>query len=141
MKGEEWRKFWRAARQRMTEAEELFNARHDYKYKYNLVSMYLAGYAVECALKALLLKVTPLGQHKKLAKEYFCGSKGHDFGELKALLQRQGQRMPAQVTTEFFRFSAWSTDMRYEVGYKDRRETTQFLEAAKNVLAWVKRCL
>src|SRR5438105_1342271 len=82
----EIRLFQRAADQRLTTAE--FRLEHGYY----LDAVYLAGYSVECALKALILKRTArrdfAAMWVSLTK---VGSKGHDYDYLKELLKRQNK--------------------------------------------------
>jgi len=68
------RLFQRIADQRLATAEFLL------KHGYNLDAMYLAGYTVECALKALILRWTPRqGFAVMLERLTRAGVKGHDF--------------------------------------------------------------
>src|SRR5260370_32384367 len=75
------RLFQRAAAQRLRAAELLFD------HNFHLESIYIAGYVVECALKALILKRTPQNRYRTVWKQITeVGSKGHDFEYLRGFL-------------------------------------------------------
>jgi hypothetical protein len=67
------RKFLRAAEQRMKAAEFLFD------HGFWLDSVYLGGYAVECALKALILERTADNVYAAMYDAITKGSIAHDF--------------------------------------------------------------
>ena len=73
--------FQRAARQRLSTAEFLLGNR------YNLDAMYLAGYAVECTLKALILDATPTGHRAETLRMISSGKKMHDTEVLGGILK------------------------------------------------------
>src|SRR5947199_295584 len=135
-RGRHVRLFQRAADQRLTTAG--FLLKHD---GFDLDAVYLVGYAVECALKALILRWTP---QRKLADALpqltQVGAKGHDFEYLKEILkQRRGGRgkTDPQVLGELARHlkevASWSTDLRYQVGTLKPKEARAFLRAARAV--------
>jgi len=66
------RRFYRVAYQRLEEAETLNEA------GYSRGAVYLAGYTVECILKALILAAVPESQHDDVSAE-FRGSRAHSF--------------------------------------------------------------
>src|SRR5262245_27399373 len=85
----EIRRFLSAARQGLDTALFLL------KHQYNLLdAMYLAGYAVECGLKSLILRWTRKGDFSSVLSDLIeVGKKGHDFEYLKGLLKkRMGKR-------------------------------------------------
>lgn len=129
------RKYLRAAEQRYTAAEVLF---HEGR---NLESMYLAGYVVECATKALILARTSPKDRSNVMLEAFRGRRGHDYEELKAMLRQRQCTIPLPIAVLFRRISSWSTDLRYEVGFVPTKDAEQFLAAAKDIMDWVKRSL
>jgi HEPN domain-containing protein len=124
------RDFQRAARQRLSTAEFLLN------HRYNLDAMYLAGYAVECTLKALILHVTPKGDRKDILKKISSGKKMHEPEVLGDLLKKGGRPIPLDLVKRFRR-SGWSTALRYETGRTDTGETRAFLRTAKAAYDWV----
>jgi len=132
------RLFQRAADQRLTTAEFLVAQRDG---GFDLDAVYLAGYAVECALKALILRWTP---HRKVADVMQeltgVGAKGHSFEYLKALLKqrRGGKGKPdpeilGPLARELKDVTSWSTDLRYQVGTVRPKEARAFLRAARAV--------
>ena len=66
------RKFYRVAYQRFEEAEVLFEAGYD------IGAMYLAGYAIACILKTLILEATPEKEHAVVEAE-FRGQRAHVY--------------------------------------------------------------
>lgn len=124
------RKFLRACDQRLTAAECLLeNGIH-------LDAIYLAGYAVECGLKALILKRTPQNKYAAIWKKLTAvGAKGHDFEYLKQLVKQRSQ-IESRVAESLSRVATWSTDLRYEVGYVPFRDAEAFLKAAKEIRDW-----
>jgi HEPN domain-containing protein len=130
----EVRRFHRVALQRFGDAEILqANDR-------TTGAMYLAGYAVECVLKALLLAHVPAGRHGRLV-ESFRGKIGHSFEWLAQELRRRGVRFPAEVLRSLRRVNSWSTDLRYNAGKQKLSETRAFLDATVQVVQWVERKL
>ncbi len=104
---------------------------------------YLAGYCVECALKACIAKLTQ--RHEFPNKERNQQSYGHKFGELlKAAVLEQAHREEAQRDSAFLRH--WnvvqlrSPDRRYLLN--DPTAARELIEAVSNpkhgVLRWIK---
>jgi HEPN domain-containing protein len=125
------RDFQKAALQRLTTAEFLF------KNGYNLDAKYLAGYAIECALKALLLEVTPQADRARTLELISSGAKMHKPEILGDKLKDLKRPIPLGLVQKFRRF-AWSTDLRYQTGRTKSAETGGFLKAAKETCEWVK---
>jgi HEPN domain-containing protein len=128
------RDFQRAARQRLTTAEFLLENR------YNLDAMYLAGYAIECSLKALVLESTPAEDRNETLKRISSGKKMHDPEILGGILKNLNHAIPLDLVKRLRR-SSWSTSLRYESGRKDTGETRGFLRTAKTIIDWVERQL
>ena|SRR6266404_1519144 len=129
------RKFLRAAGQRMKAAEFLL------ANGFHLDSIYLGGYAVECALKSLILKRTPHSLYEGVFNSITRGVIAHNFGFLRARLQRPPLNcsIPDSIAVGFMRVSAWSTNLRYETKAVDEEDARQFLDAAREILAWAMR--
>jgi len=125
----ESRRFYRAAQQRFADAEFLFGSDR------TTGAVYLAGYGVECMLKALLLALLK-GRRQRAMLDSFRGRKAHDFVWLKAEFQKLGHSIPSEVSRQLVRVSSWSTDMRYVPGTIRKREAQAFLDAAAAVIAW-----
>ena len=66
------RDFQSAAKQRWTTAEFLLGS------NYTLDVMYLAGYTMECSLKALILEITAPPDRAEILKKISSGKKMHD---------------------------------------------------------------
>src|SRR5271156_1951905 len=66
------RRFWRSAQQRFLDSQFLLQAGR------TTGAVYLAGYGVECMLKALLIESTAKGRRADLVKS-FRGAKAHDY--------------------------------------------------------------
>src|SRR5438876_2241073 len=105
----EVRRFYQVAVQRMEDARVLLDGQR------TTGAMYLAGYAAECALKALLLASVPLAQQSALVKS-FRGRIWHDLAWLKRQLVGKGVNIPADPDRRLIRVSTWSTDLRYTAG-------------------------
>lgn len=128
------RDFQRAALQRLGTAEFLLNN------TYTLDAQYLAGYTVECSLKALILEVTPVTDRADQLKNLYSGAKMHRPEVLLDILRTKGIRMPLILVRRFRRF-VWSTDLRYETGRRDKGETRAFLKTAQETYEWVEKTL
>jgi HEPN domain-containing protein len=127
------RLFERAAQQRLAAAELLFT--HDFY----LDAIYLAGYTVECSLKALILRRTPRGDFEAMNEQLTeVGAKGHDLEYLKKILKKQlrgGGRSDREalgaLAVHWKALITWSTDLRYEVRKVRRREAEHYLDAVR----------
>ena len=86
--------FYRIAAQRLPEARWILDTSDG---TFTTVAVYIGGYAVECALKAVLLARTPRTRHQKV-KETFRGQVGHDFDWLRAQIRARGVSLPVEVT-------------------------------------------
>ena len=107
---------------------------------FRLQAMYLAGYAVECALKAMVVSRTPVKRQNQLL-DTFRGSVSHDFEHLKARLARLKCGIPAEVVARMRPIATWSTDLRYAVGLREYDEASAFVDAADAVVKWMERSL
>jgi HEPN domain-containing protein len=133
---EEWiKRFLKAAQQRYTTSEHL-NDQGMY-----VDQMYLTGYVVECALKALILKDTPDSDRQAALDDLRRGAAAHDYERLKGIYQRGGRQFPLEGTKILRRPVKyhWTTALRYQVGRGNREEASTFLRDAKEFLEWVER--
>ena len=126
------RQYMRAARQRLRSGEAL---RSQDQW---LDAIYLAGYAVECALKALLLSNLPVSRRRRTS---FTGRGWHDFERLKFELSRRGVNFPPAVVNALRTVRTWSTDLRYSAGPGNPSEALDFLESATIIVHWVEERL
>lgn len=98
--------------------------------------MYLAGYAVECALKALILERTAPADRYQVLQDITSGRKMHDLEALRGRLRRLNRTIPLEINRRLRR-STWSTALRYESGRGDTGETVAFLKTARAIIDWV----
>lgn len=130
------RKFQRAATQRLKASALLL------EHGFHLEAVYIAGYSVECVLKALILSRTPQSLLAPMVtKVTKAGAKGHDFEFLKGILVRKPIQcvIPPEAAELLELVANWSTDLRYDVGQLDRGEAEQFTEAAAKIVDWCMR--
>jgi HEPN domain-containing protein len=125
------RDFLRAATQRLTTAHFLST------HRYNIDASYLAGYAIECALKALILDSTAPSDREAMLKTITSGKRMHNYEVLGDILKRLGRPIPLVLAIRFRRWH-WSTDLRYEYGRGNTSETKGFLRTAGLAYDWVK---
>lgn len=128
----EARRFYRCAIQRYEEARVLRKA------ELTTGAVYLAGYAIECILKSLILDSAPRsGRDDVLAS--FRGNVAHDFEWLRArYLDHGGARLPKAITRDFTLAASWSTELRYVPRGIGPVDADAFLNAAASILDWAK---
>jgi HEPN domain len=126
----EAQRFYRAAQHRLLDAQFLFSGER------NTAAVYLAGYAVECMLKALhLSNLAPKARKDTMAS--FRGTRAHDFEWLKTkYFKSGGPRFPKDVVGAFSLVSTWDTDLRYQEFMVAPGEAEVFLKAAETILGW-----
>lgn len=99
-------------------------------------AVYLAGYAVECMLKALILASVSKATLPTILAS-FRGAKAHDFGWLKQQYLKGGApAFPLPVARNFAQANTWTTELRYNPGTVKCREAVEFLKAAETILEW-----
>jgi len=126
----EARIFYQAALRRFEDAEFLLDGER------TTGAVYLAGYAVECMLKAMILSRTREKEQADVAAS-FRGVKAHDFGWLmKEYLARKGPQIPKAISRLFYLVNTWTTSIRYRPGAVRKREAIAFVRAAKDILSW-----
>jgi hypothetical protein len=127
----EARPFYRAARHRFEDAELLFEQERF------TGAVYLAGYCVECMLKALGIVGTAASRRPALVKE-FRGAKAHDYGWLKkkcSVFWKGG--LPSGLAMHFSRVNTWSTELRYDSRATREGEAREFLDSAAAIMKWI----
>jgi hypothetical protein len=127
------RKFFRVATHRFAEGQFLFEGER------SLASIYIAGYAIDCGLKALILATEPRNRRIELAAS-FRGSEWHNLNWLvEGSIQRGGSRRLREIRTDLTDVhDEWSVDLRYTAGQKTLREAERFVAATSRILEWVK---
>lgn len=129
------RDYYRVALNRLEDSEVLF------EQNYTTAAVYLAGYAIECITKALVLTRAPRNRQQDIFNS-FRGWQGHDI----AWLHRQyngltGQLAPSEVRKAFVLAHTWNTDLRYKPGVIPLHDAEDFLSAAKVIVAWADRSM
>jgi hypothetical protein len=125
------RDFLKAALQRLTTAEAVLET-----LRITLDAQYLGGYAVECALKALILERTPEADRPNTLFSLTHGAASHRPEILLGRLRNLGIALTPELARRMRRFD-WNTDLRYETGRRDTGETRALLRTAKMVYDWV----
>ncbi len=126
----EARLYFRAAKQRFDDAQWLLAGDR------TTGAVYLAGYTVECFMKALVLASVSSGLRAELLAE-FRGSRAHNIEWLGYLYRRHvGISIPRAVVPHLTRVAAWSTDLRYATAALDKREARRFFESVILVSEW-----
>jgi HEPN domain-containing protein len=124
------RRYYRVAYQRLEDGALMLD-----KLDRPKAAVYLAGYASECILKALLLVVTPLPERAEVLRS-FRGAAAHDLLGLRSRLRARCVTMPMRVAKELAYVASWSVDLRYEPGIGDRDDAQRFIAATRSILAW-----
>ena len=124
------RRYYRAGKQRLSEAELILE-----KVELPAAAVYLAGYGVECLLKALLVERTPAGDRPALIVA-LKGHFGHSLIRLRAGLISRGVPVSAAVASDLVSMTTWSPELRYEPGPGDADEADRFLRAVARIVTW-----
>lgn len=128
--------FWRAASQRLHAANLLIDS------GIFLDAVYLAGYVVECALKALIFQRTPAARRREVCQELTSRRRSHNFDVLSGSLRAMGYPPPPKVMGFLDSLNdEWRTDLRYAAALIPESEAEEFLERMTAVYEWVKRSL
>lgn len=130
----EARKFARACDQRLAAASCLL------ENGFHLDAVYLGGYAVECALKAVLMRRVARGESTLLKEQLMMvGAKGHDFEYLKYLLRKHRCAIASSTLESLSVVAGWSTDLRYETVALKYDDAMRFLKAVGTIRNWSQR--
>lgn len=126
------REFLKAARQRLLAAELLFRHHH------TLDAVYLSGYAVECALKALIIESTLPAAREDTITRITRTAQMHFPEVLIGELKDRRVGVPLELAKRLARRRMrWSTALRYGTGRRDRGETKYVLDLSAQTIAWV----
>lgn len=121
--------YYRAAKQRFDDSQLLL------QQKRTTGAVYLAGYTVECFLKALVLHNTPSREQPTLLLQ--LRRIGHDIESLISLYRsRANSSVPKEITRHLTRLVTWSTDMRYAPGTTKLRDAEDFMGSVIAVSDW-----
>lgn len=122
--------FYRAADQRLEDAAFLLEAQR------TTAAVYLAGYGVECVLKALILERAGKTRAKEVLDQ-FRGSGAHNYDWLRFMYhQYGGSTLPKNVTEAFVQVENWGTDLRYKPGTIPEEDADAFLTSARRIWQW-----
>jgi HEPN domain-containing protein len=126
-----WR-FWRVALQWQDAAHFLLEGGQ------NSAAVYLAGYCVECTLKALVLSVLP--RKKKLLMEAtFRGKAGHSLEGLRNTFQkRSAGKIPMEIQRHFIRVNSWNVALRYDASFVRPRDAHDFIASVDAIMDWAR---
>jgi HEPN domain-containing protein len=126
----EARLYYRAAKQRFDDAQLLL------EWQRTTGAVYLAGYTVECVMKALLLASVAIALRRDLLKG-FRGTRAHNIESLGALYRGHvAVAIPRDVTRHLSRVASWSTDLRYATGMLKAREAEEFMQSVVAITNW-----
>src|SRR6202035_6029206 len=105
-KAKESNRFWRVAMQHIGDAHLLLKSGSK-----TGGASYLAGYAVECGLKALLLANCPSSKLTDLLLN-FTGAKAHDFDWLRHQLRQRQIEVATNIAEHLRKVGSWSVALR-----------------------------
>jgi HEPN domain-containing protein len=124
------RRYYRAAKQRYEDAELLLNSAR------TTGAVYLAGYTVECFLKALILDSVGARLRAELLKQ-FRGNQAHDLEWLATMYRLHGKAtVPSDVKQHLVRVASRSTDLRYAARMLKTEEAEEFMESVEDISTW-----
>ncbi len=104
-------------------------------------AMYMASYAVECILKALLLSRIPNRKQNEVTNR-FRGSIAHNFDWLRHELGKRKVGIPRELERDFIKVNTgWAVKLRYLAGPKRADEADSFLEAVTRLVRWADRSI
>jgi len=117
------------AYQRLEEAKVLFRT------EYYRGTIYLAGYAVECMLKTLILNSISEKDQESIEAE-FRGQRAHNYEWLRNRYVQTNPPLPPEISSSLAFVRTWETSLRYEPGMGDRKEAVRFMAETQNILDW-----
>jgi HEPN domain-containing protein len=129
------RRYCRAAFQRLDEAEQILT-----KIGLPAAAIYLAGYSVECILKALMIERTIPTSRSQLLDE-LKKDFGHNLHRLREGLASRGVRVPSMENRCLLNLSVWSPNLRYEPGPGRIKDAERFLREARKLIGWADRSM
>ena len=97
----------------------------------------MAGYGIECILKALVLSVVPPSKMQTRPFRRFGAIVRHDYQWLRDEYRfKGGAGPPREVNRCFTLVNRWSTDLRYSPGNLKERDAESFFRAARVIMLW-----
>ncbi len=126
------RAYYLPARRRLEDAKVLLeHHRHD-------GAMYLAGFAVECLFKAVILANSTPGQRTRLAAR-LKSEIGHDLDGLRKELARRSLHLGEHEREAFVQVNTWDNNQRYDSRVQSRVDAEAVFAAAETLFAWADR--
>jgi hypothetical protein len=126
----EARQFYQAAKQRFEDARFLLAAGR------TTGAIYLAGYSVECTLKALILSMLPAGKRRVMLQSFY-GARAHDYNWLKArYFENGGPHFTKSIANAFAFVNTWAVEIRYRAGSSKQDTAKGFLDSAEAIMTW-----
>lgn len=127
----------RAATQRLGAATFLLE-----NSTYFLDAVYLAGYAAECSLKALILTRTPTRKRAAVFEEISLGAKAHNFDFLAGVLNRK-RPVISDEPAESLKVvkHEWVTQLRYIGALIREPEARNFVRHVRIIHEWTERSM
>jgi HEPN domain-containing protein len=105
--------------------------------RYN-AAIYLAGYAVECMLKSLLVTRTPVSKTAEI-QDFFRGNLGHNLEQLLLAIRERGENFPSPVTRMFQTINKiWSVNIRYQHVQLKHKEAASIMNAVLEIITLIK---
>lgn len=100
----------------------------------------MAGYAIECTLKALILSTYPMKQHGEVIGN-FRGAAAHRIEDLQRHYRTRSGRILHEMVKLLADVSVWTTDLRYDPGQGRAADARTFVATAQAVYDWGTRTL
>ncbi len=118
----------------------LQEARFLLQHNYTTAAVYLAGYAVECMLKTLILATEPVARHPQTMKS-FRGAHSHAYRWLREELTKRRVNLSPTIIQGLTRVNVWTTNLRYYPSVIERSDAEEFVAAADEIAAWARERL
>ena len=116
------------AKERATDAQAINKHRPT-----SVGAVYLAGYAIECSLKALLQKRgTEFPKH---------GREGHNLRNLWAASKFRLSDLRDVKGSKAFFIDKWDTALRYDADFESSIEIKELLQGAKELTGYIQNCI
>ena len=129
------RVYRRAARQRLGDAQYLLASGDDAR---GTGAMYLAGYAVECGLKALhLSRLPPDGQAAAMKGYRTARSHGYEWLRRQCVAVPGGNVFTQTAQDLLADLDGWETRLRYNPASTPIRDARAFVVSAEQFLTWI----
>jgi hypothetical protein len=122
-------RFLRVAQKRLHEGQFLLDN------DFTTAAVYLSGYAVECALKSLMLSNEPVRQNRSTL-EKFRGQKAHELEWLQHQVLQRNILLPQEVIRGLTKLNLWATELRYDPKEMPRPRAALFLRLVHSLVRW-----